>query len=53
MVSTEHSTTAPQGFISIEDANAEAFDRLNDADPWVVDVRRPATCCRATETTWS
>lgn len=39
MVSAEagHATELP--YTSIEDANAEAFRRLDDADPWVVDVR--------------
>jgi hypothetical protein len=32
-----HATELP--YTSIEDANAEAFRRLDDADPWVVDVR--------------
>lgn len=37
MVSTE--ATARSGFAFIDDANATSFTRLNDADPWVVDVR--------------
>jgi hypothetical protein len=43
MVSTEQvpeqSAATQTEFTSIEDANAEAFARCNDADPWVVDVR--------------
>jgi hypothetical protein len=35
MVSTESAVAS----VSIEEANAESFGRLDDADPWVVDVR--------------
>ena len=31
-------TEAPAAVRTVEAANAEAFQRLNDADPWVVDV---------------
>lgn len=39
MVSTETSTVMRDESISVGDANAESFARLDDADPWVVDVR--------------
>jgi Protein of unknown function (DUF1116) len=39
MVSTEQTGAIAREFISVEDANAESFARLNDADPWVIDVR--------------
>ena len=39
MVSVEASGTATRAFISIDESNAESFARLNEADPWVVDVR--------------
>jgi hypothetical protein len=39
MVSTEQTIVAPLTFTSVEAANAESFARLDDADPWVVDVR--------------
>jgi hypothetical protein len=39
MVSTAAPDTEARAFATVEEANAEAFARLNDADPWVVDVR--------------
>jgi hypothetical protein len=39
MVSTEPVDTVARAFASADEANAESFARLNDADPWVVDVR--------------
>lgn len=40
MVSTSELTDSSHAaFISIEDANATAFERLDAADPWVVDVQ--------------
>ncbi len=36
MVSAEQTVVE---FADVDEANAEAFKRLNDADPWVIDVR--------------
>jgi uncharacterized protein DUF1116 len=40
MVSTSELTGPDPGtFTAVDDANAMAFQRLNDADPWVIDVQ--------------
>jgi hypothetical protein len=39
VVSTEQGAALTPKVTSVDEANAEAFARLNDADPWVVDVR--------------
>src|SRR5690349_5987778 len=39
MVSTEPLDTVEPALTAVDAANAESFTRLDDADPWVVDVR--------------
>jgi hypothetical protein len=39
MVSVVENAAGAAVFTTVEDANAASFARLNDADPWVVDVR--------------
>ena len=39
MVSTEQASATRHEFSTVEAANAEAFARLDAADPWVVDVQ--------------